>query len=193
MNITRRETINLLAIAATASAAPFAFIPPAAAQPSASGWSGKPGEPTFNVADRVAIIAVIHAYGNTIDNYDYDKFFALFTPDAVVVDNSPGQGVVELPFERFRKETIARFDGHKSRGSQRRHLMTNMNFLEQTDTKAHALIELILTATEQRKTFVPQGTVQYEGFFEKRDGVWLISRWGINLDADVDVPLPEKK
>ena len=36
MNITRRETINSFAIAAAASAAPFAFISPAAAQPNAS-------------------------------------------------------------------------------------------------------------------------------------------------------------
>jgi hypothetical protein len=36
MNLTRRETINSFAMAATASVAPFAFIPPAAAQPSTS-------------------------------------------------------------------------------------------------------------------------------------------------------------
>ena len=46
-------------------------------------WSGVPGDTNFNIADRIAILDVINAYGVYWDENNLKGFFNLFLDDAV--------------------------------------------------------------------------------------------------------------
>jgi ketosteroid isomerase-like protein len=135
------------------------------------------GRSDFDVADRLAIINLIGTYSLAYDNYDADAWFDLFTPDAVFAVGTPGMKPLVLSGDAMRKAWRARIANFKSTGNKRRHLMSNIVFLEQTGTTAHVSIVGLLTNAKDGKTFTAVSSLNYEGWFVKINGVWKISRW----------------
>ena len=138
-------------------------------------WSGIPGDSNFKLADRIAIIDVMNAYSLYWDNSDLDKFFGLFTHDAL---------------QNMSKEKAnERLDYFKTNGLQRRHLMANTHFLEQSDSTAYIKQYTLLTSTKNKIDLTPISTIVYDVWLIKVDGIWKISKRIINFDGELDVPL----
>lgn len=138
-------------------------------------WSGIPGDPNFKLADRMAIIDVMNAYSLYWDNSDLDKFFGLFSDDAL---------------QNMSKEKANdRFEYFKTNNLQRRHLMANTHFLEQSDSTAYIKQYTLLTSTKNKKELTPISTIVYDIWLIKVDGIWKISKRKINLDGELDLPL----
>lgn len=138
-------------------------------------WSGIPGDPNFKLADRMAIVDVMNAYSLYWDNSDLDKFFGLFSDDAL---------------QNMSKEKANdRFDYFKTNNLQRRHLMANTHFLEQSDSTAYIKQYTLLTSTKNKKEFTSLSTIVYDIRLKKVDGIWKISKRKINLDGELDLPL----
>jgi ketosteroid isomerase-like protein len=161
----------------------------AAASPSAPADTAPPGplnsytatkaagHTDFSVTDRAAISNLIQAYALAYDNFDADAWFGLFTSDAIFVVGVPGAPPVVQSGDAFRKFWRDRLTHFKSTGNQRRHLMSNITFLDQSSTTAHASIAGLLTNVEDRKRFTVATSLNYEAWFVKVDGVWKIKRW----------------
>ncbi|MFZ1371557.1 MAG: nuclear transport factor 2 family protein, partial [Ferruginibacter sp.] len=110
-------------------------------------WSGIPGDPNFHCADRIAIKNVMEAYSLYWDNSDVERFFKLFTEDAVRIESMDGQKDVLIPMQERKAIVSERLNYFKSRGLQRRHLMANTHFLQQNDSSAHIKQYTLLTST----------------------------------------------
>ncbi len=180
----RRKVLGGLAAGAGAAALAGAFVTgcgPKAPVAGSGVWSGKPGDPNFDAADRLAIIAVVHAYSRFVDNGEYDKYFSLFVDDVVFQFGDTEQSGAD-----FRAKLRKRFENFAAQGFQRRHLMCNVMFLEQTSTTARIAVDALLANIENKTKFSTVTTIVYEGLFEKRDGVWMITRW----KDSPDIPLP---
>ncbi|MFM1987959.1 MAG: hypothetical protein RJA99_916 [Pseudomonadota bacterium] len=139
--------------------------------------AGAAGRTNFSVSDRAAILNLVQAYALAYDNFDADSWFELFTPDAIFVVGVPGAAPVVQSGDAFRKFWRDRLATFKASGNQRRHLMSNITFLEQSDTTVHASVVGLLTNVEDRRTFSVATSLNYEAWFEKEGGVWKIKRW----------------
>jgi 3-phenylpropionate/cinnamic acid dioxygenase small subunit len=138
-------------------------------------WSGIPGDSNFNLADRMAIMDVMNAYSLYWDNSDLDNFFGLFSDDAL---------------QNMSKEKAnERLEYFKTNSLQRRHLMANTHFLEQSDSTAYIKQYTLLTSTKNEKKFTPISTLVYDVWLIKVNGVWKISKRKIKLDGELDVHL----
>lgn len=135
------------------------------------------GKTKFSVADRAAISNLIQAYALAYDTYHADAWFDLFMPDAVFVIGVPGASPVVQSGDAFRKFWRDRLTNFKTSGNQRRHLMSNITFLDQTKTTAHVSIVGLLTNVKDSKTFTAATSLNYEAWFEKVAGVWKIKKW----------------
>jgi ketosteroid isomerase-like protein len=141
------------------------------------------GQAKFDVADRAAITNLIQAYALAYDTFNADAWFNLFAPDAIFVAGVPGMKPVVQSGEAFRTFWRDRLDNFKASGNQRRHLMSNITFLEQTDNAAHVSIVGLLTNVHDGKTFTAVTSLNYEAWFEKTDGIWKIKEWHDFPDA----------
>ena len=138
-------------------------------------WSGIPGDSNFKVADRMAIIDVMNAYSMYWDNSDIDKFFGLFSDEAL---------------QNMSKEKAnERLDYFKTNSLQRRHLMANTHFLQQSDSTAYIKQYTLLTSTKNDKEFTPISTLVYDIWLIKVDGIWKISKRKMKVDGELDLPL----
>jgi ketosteroid isomerase-like protein len=135
------------------------------------------GQMEFSVADRAAIANVIQAYALAYDTYSADAWFDLFTPDAVFVVSATGGVPVVQSGDAFRGFWRDRLTNFKTSGNQRRHVMSNITFLDQTRTTAHVSIVGLLTNVKDAKTFSVITSLNYEAWFEKVGGVWKIKTW----------------
>ena len=151
-----------------------------------SGASGAAGSTNFNVTDRVALTQLIHAYAIEVDRFNIDGWFALFTDDAVFSVGMPGMTPVEQTGEVFRSFWRKRFGDFERSGNRRKHLISNILFVEQTDSTAHAVISGLITNAKDGKTFSVVSGVDYEGWFVKKDDVWLINRWSDLPDVNFE-------
>ena len=111
------------------------------------------------------------------DTFNADAWFNLFTPDAVFVVGVPGKEPIVQTGEAFRTFWRDRLGNFKASGNQRRHLMSNITFLDQTDKAAHVSILGLLTNVQDGRTFTAVTSLNYEAWFEKTDGIWKIKRW----------------
>jgi hypothetical protein len=144
------------------------------------------GSTNFDVTDRVALRQLIDAYAIEVDRFNLDAWFALFTDDAVFSFGMPGKTPVDQTGESFRSSVRNRFGAFQRSGNRRKHLMSNVLFVEQTDSTAHALISALLTNAKDGKIFSAVSGIDYEGWFVKQDGVWLIKRWNDRPDVDFE-------
>ena len=180
----------VIAGAATATAAlalaGCSTAPKTADSASGAAGSGAAGATNFNVTDRVALTQLIHAYAIEVDRFNIDGWFALFTDDAVFSVGMPGMTPVEQTGESSRSFWRKRFGDFERSGNRRKHLISNIMFIEQTDSTAHAVISGLITNAKDGKTFSVVSGVDYEGWFVKKDGVWLINRWNDRPDVNFE-------
>ncbi|BCH35682.1 hypothetical protein MesoLjLc_76120 [Mesorhizobium sp. L-8-10] len=144
-----------------------------------------PGQTDFNAADRLAIANLLYAYAFAYDNYEADTWFTLFTPDVVFVAGVPGEGAVSFTGEGFRTFWRKRMKEFSSSGNQRRHLMTNILFLDQTADTAHVSVTGLLTNAKDGETFSAVSSLNYEGWLVKGTDGWKIQRWHDFPDAPI--------
>lgn len=136
-----------------------------------------PGRTDFSATDRAAIANQIYAYSFAYDNADADAWFNLFTPDAVFVAGVPGETPVAFSGDGFRSFWTARLNTFRASGNLRRHLMSNILFLEQTADTAHVSVVGLLTNAKDGKTFSDVTSLNYEGWLVKGPDGWKIQRW----------------
>ena len=136
-----------------------------------------PGGTDFDVADRAAIENLIYAYSFAYDNGAADAWFSLFTDDAVFVAGVPGEGAVSFTGEGFRDFWRERMKEFATSGNMRRHLMSNILFLDQTADTAHVSVVGLLTNAKDGKTFSTVSSLNYEGWLAKGPQGWKIKRW----------------
>jgi hypothetical protein len=185
--VTRRVVIAGAATATAALAlAGCSTAPKSAESAPATAGSGAAGSTNFNVTDRVALTQLIHAYAIEVDRFNIDGWFALFTDDAVFSVGMPGMTPVEQTGEVFRSFWRKRFGDFERSGNRRKHLISNILFVEQTESTAHAVISGLITNAKDGKTFSVVSGVDYEGWFVKKDAVWLINRWSDLPDVNFE-------
>ena len=185
--VPRRAVIAGVATATAALAlAGCSPAPKTADSASGAAGSGAAGATNFNVTDRVALTQLIHAYAIEVDRFNIDGWFALFTDDAVFSVGMPGMTPVEQTGEVFRSFWRKRFGDFERSGNRRKHLISNILFVEQTDSAAHAVISGLITNAKDGKTFSVVSGVDYEGWFVKKDAVWLINRWSDLPDVNFE-------
>ncbi|MHC5652962.1 nuclear transport factor 2 family protein [Stappia sp. ICDLI1TA098] len=144
-----------------------------------------PGAVGFDAADRLAIANLLYAYSFAYDNYEADSWFKLFTADAVFVAGVPGAGAVSFTGDGFRTFWKERMREFSTSGNQRRHLMSNILFLDQTADTAHISVAGLLTNAKDGKSFAAVSSLNYEGWLVKGSDGWKIQRWHDFPDAPV--------
>ncbi|MGX1499599.1 ketosteroid isomerase-like protein [Labrenzia sp. MBR-25] len=150
--------------------------------------SSNPGAVDFDATDRLAIANLLYAYSFAYDNYEADAWFKLFTSDAVFVAGIAGEDAYSFTGEGFRTFWSERMKEFSTSGNQRRHLMTNILFLDQTGDTAHVSVTGLLTNAKDGKTFTAVSSLNYEGWLVKGSDGWKIQRWQDFPDS----PVPEK-
>ena len=70
-----------------------------------------------------------------------------------------------------------------SSGNLRRHLMSNILFLDQTADTAHVSVVGLLTNTKNGQSFSDVTSLNYEGWLVKGKDGWKIQRWHDFPDA----------
>ena len=154
-------------------------------------WSGSPGYPNFNIADRIAIKDVIDAYGIYWDTNDLDRYLSLFTDDAVGVSfNENGKKItVRIKDKRKMLKSKERMRFFESNGIQRRHMMCNSLILELNESFAQLKQFTILLSTNKNSQVEIITPISYDFKLKKTEGIWKISYRQINLDAPLDFEL----
>jgi len=142
-----------------------------------------PGETGFDVADRAAIANLIYAYSFAYDNGEADAWLGLFAPDAVFVAGVPGEKPVSFQGEEFRAFWTKRMNAFRTSGNLRRHLMSNILFLDQTGDTAHVSVVGLLTNAKDHRAFTAVSSLNYEGWLAKGPDGWKIQRWHDFPDA----------
>jgi hypothetical protein len=156
-----------------------------------TNWSGRIGDPNFNVADRMAINDVIDAYGIYWDTNNLDGFLSLFTDDALgVIYGSDGKKMTYLiKDEAQRAISEERMEFFKINKMQRRHMMSNTMLIELTDDSAHFKKYMMLLTTNNNSKTEIVSPIFYDFKFKKIDGIWKIAFREINLDRPLDFEL----
>ena len=139
--------------------------------------TANPGGTDFDVADRAAIENLIYAYSFAYDNGEADAWFSLFTKDVVFVAGVPGEGAVSFTGDGFQSFWRERMKTFAKSGNMRRHLMSNILFLDQTADTAHVSVVGLLTNAKDGKTFTAVSSLNYEGWLVKGPDGWKIQRW----------------
>ncbi len=133
--------------------------------------ANNPGNTAFDVTDRAAIANLIY------DNFETEAWFSLFTDNVTFVAGTPGQKAVAFQGDGFRKFWRERMDAFRTSGNQRRHLMSNILFLDQTADTAHVSVVGLLTNSADGKVFSAVSSLNYEGWLVKGADGWKIQRW----------------
>jgi hypothetical protein len=156
-----------------------------------TNWSGRIGDPNFNVADRMAINDVIDAYGIYWDTNNLDGFLSLFTDDALgVIYGSDGKKMTYLiKDEAQRAISEERMEFFKINKMQRRHMMSNTMLIELTDDSAHFKKYMMLLTTNNNSKTEIVSPIFYDFKLKKIDGIWKITFREINLDRPLDLEL----
>lgn len=143
------------------------------------------GTTDFNVADRAAITNLLAAYAFSYDNFEAAAWLSLFTDDAEFVAGVPGEPTLSFTGDGFRSFWTKRMEEFRSSGEQRRHLMANVLFLDETADTAHISVVGLLTSTADARTFSVVSSLNYEGWLVKGQDGWKIRRWHDFPDAAV--------
>ena len=156
-----------------------------------TNWSGRIGDPNFNVADRMAINDVIDAYGIYWDTNNLDGFLSLFTDDALgVIYGSDGKKMTYLiKDEAQRAISEERMEFFKINKMQRRHMISNTMLIELTDDSAHFKKYMMLLTTNNNSKTEIVSPIFYDFKLKKIDGIWKITFREINLDRPLDLEL----
>ena len=151
-------------------------------------WSGEPGDTNFNIADRIAILDVINAYGVYWDENNLKGFFNLFLDDAVRITTDKNGNKKKITKSEEEKIAIERQTFFKKNSMQRRHMMHNTHFIKQTENYARVIQYMtLLNTTEGVKSNIVSPII-YDFEFYKINDIWKISKRKINLDYKLDLP-----
>ena len=151
-------------------------------------WSGVPGDTNFNIADRIAILDVINAYGVYWDENNLKGFFNLFLDDAVRITTDKNGNKKKITKSEEEKIAIERQTFFKKNSMQRRHMMHNTHFIKQTENYARVIQYMtLLNTTENEKSNIVSPII-YDFEFYKINDIWKISKRKINLDYKLDLP-----
>ena len=151
-------------------------------------WSGVPGDTNFNIADRIAILDVINAYGVYWDENNLKGFFNLFLDDAVRITTDKNGNEKKTTKSEEEKIAIERQTFFKKNSMQRRHMMHNTHFIKQTENYARVIQYMtLLNTTESKKSNIVSPII-YDFEFYKINDIWKISKRKINLDYKLDLP-----
>ena len=152
-------------------------------------WSGVPGDTNFNIADRIAILDVINAYGVYWDENNLKGFFNLFLDDAVRITTDKNGNEKKITKSEEEKIAIERQTFFKKNSMQRRHMMHNTHFIKQTENYARVIQYMTLLNTTAGKKSNIVSPIIYDFELKKINGIWKISKRKINLDYKLDLPL----
>lgn len=149
------------------------------------------GKTDFNVADRLAIQNVISSHFLNLDSNQNDAWIANYADKATFIAVVSGKRYEsERPiFEEFFRERFRKFEDN---GDQRRHLVSNILFVDQSEDTAHIKANGLLLTTNNGVNPELVGGLTYEGWFVKRKGVWKISKWKVCGDTNIEVEGTEK-
>ena len=151
-------------------------------------WSGVPGDTNFNIADRIAILDVINAYGVYWDENNLKGFFNLFLDDAVRITTDKNGNEKKTTKSEEEKIAIERQTFFKKNSMQRRHMMHNTHFIKQTENYARVIQYMtLINTTESEKSNIVSPII-YDFEFYKINDIWKISKRKINLDYKLDLP-----
>ena len=151
-------------------------------------WSGVPGDTNFNIADRIAILDVINAYGVYWDENNLKGFFNLFLDDAVRITTDKNGNEKKITKSEEEKIAIERQTFFKKNSMQRRHMMHNTHFIKQTENYARVIQYMtLLNTTESEKSNIVSPII-YDFEFYKINDIWKISKRKMNLDYKLDLP-----
>ena len=154
-------------------------------------WSGIPGDPSFNIADRIAITDLIYAYGFYWDTNQLDFFLSLFTEDAqgISFDNNWNKLNINIKTAQEKEKLKKRMNYFIKNNHQRRHIMSNTHFTRQTFDYAEVTQYMLLISTNEKTKAELISPVVYNFKFKKIEGIWKISFRQINLDKALDLDI----
>ena len=131
-----------------------------------------------SVEDRLAINDLFVRYATALDNGDVDTIVGCFTEDGSL--ESPAVGVYSG--RAGIREFSNRFAAFRARGSQLRHVLSNLAVDVKGD-QAHATAYLVHIITRNGKSeMMPPG--RYDCRLERVDGEWLFKHRLVVLDAE---------
>lgn len=131
-----------------------------------------------SVEDCLAINDLFVRYATALDNGDVDTIVGCFTEDGSL--ESPAVGVYSG--RAGIREFSNRFAAFRARGSQLRHVLSNLAVDVQGDT-AHATAYLVNIITRNGKSeMMPPG--RYDCRLERVNGEWLFKHRLVVLDAE---------
>ena len=143
-----------------------------------------PGATTFDVADRLAIVNLLHSYGWLLDGFRMDDYFALFTASPTIEVWSTTSRLFE-GWQTFRQTAASRREHFRQIGVQRRHVLAAPRFDTQGIDHAAGQVYMQMYKTQQNLiTLVAVG--YYEFAVVKQGGEWKIDRWIIHMDTTAD-------
>jgi hypothetical protein len=148
------------------------------------------GKTDFSVVDRMAIQNVIASHFLNLDSCQIDAWIANYAQGATFTTVIAGKRYeFDRPvFEKFFRERFAAFQKH---GIQRRHLVSNVLFVSQSEESAYVKANgLLLTTANWEAPGLVSG-LTYEGWFVRHGGVWKIKRWVVRGDTKIDIEFPE--
>ena len=151
------------------------------------------GSTSFNIFDRLAIRNLLAAYCMTYDEQMIDANAELFWPEAEFIVDYPDREDQIITKESWVRSITERFKVFREMDLQRRHVMGEVLFLDETENSIHTINNgLAISVINQKETSLSL-SVLYETWFEKRDDVWKIVRFKIIIDGIVDVESEVKK
>ena len=131
-----------------------------------------------SVEDRLAINDLFVRYATALDNGDVDTIVGCFTEDGSL--ESPAVGVYSG--RAGIREFSNRFAAFRARGSQLRHVLSNLAVNVNGD-QAHATAYLVNIITRNGKSeMMPPG--RYDCRLERVEGEWLFKHRLVVLDAE---------
>jgi len=132
------------------------------------------------VADHDAITQLFATYAWAHDNKEFELLDDVFTDvSEFTVDITGGPTIGPLTSRRETVDFIR--DTTVNQGDQRRHVITNVRFSNETDTetRATAILSLFVTLNNQLTT---QATGWYDCQAVLDDGTWRFARMYLTLD-----------
>ena len=141
-----------------------------------------PGVTDFSAAERLAIQNVIASHFLNLDSFEIDTWMTNFAPGATFVAES-GNNRYEWDRAEFEKFFRERFKGFKREGKQRRHIISNILFVEQANQSARVMAKGLLLSTTRGGPAELVGGLTYEGVFIKNEGEWRIAKWTVRADT----------
>jgi 3-phenylpropionate/cinnamic acid dioxygenase small subunit len=124
---------------------------------------------------------LIARYGNCLDRGEFDELEALFADDAEFhIDPDPGVGSPLVGARRIRESVEERWRlVHAS--EQRRHVMSNVEVTELSDTAARVRTTLVVLAASGSEVRL-HGVGAYDDRLERRADRWVFAERRLTVD-----------